>query len=103
MRSHPVVVEIWILRRWALDNQLSSLNYLTVLITSQLARLLLIANQMPEDSESMFSEEEEYSINTFPALHTSALMWKGPVCVPRMMKLRAEQLYGDHHCSIAME
>lgn len=35
-----MVVEILILRRWALGNQLASFNYLTIFIALQLTRLL---------------------------------------------------------------
>lgn len=73
--GHAVVVEILKLRRWALGNQLASFNYLTIFITLQLARQLLIVNQMPDDCKSACAEERNRcSRNAFLVLHASAQM-----------------------------
>lgn len=50
--SQAADVNILILRKWALGNQLATFNYLTIFITLQLARQLLTVNQMPDDCRS---------------------------------------------------
>lgn len=76
-------VDILILRRWALGNQLATFNYLTIFITLQLARQLLTVNEMPDDCKSAEGKKQSCSRNIVPALHTSALIQNGPACALR--------------------